>query len=62
MGRTFVGLRKSSINTSESTAPTAARPLHHPRGTHQPRTARAEPRKRAAAVTATKNPATGKPD
>src|SRR5215211_1130627 len=62
IGSSFVGPKKATISKSDRMAPPAASILHQPNGTQIPTTARAARKKSPAAVTARKNPESGKPE
>src|SRR5215217_4583074 len=62
IGSSFVGPKNAAISESDRVAPPIVSPLHQPDGTQISTTARAARKNSAAAVTARKNPESGKPE
>src|SRR5215211_1551144 len=62
IGSTFVAPKKAAISKSDRIAPPTARTLHQLNGTQIPTTARAARKNSPAALTARKNPESGKPE
>src|SRR5215212_8239722 len=62
IGSSFVGPKKAAISKSDRMAPPTASTLHQPNGTQIPTAARAARKNTPAAVTARKNPESGKPE
>ena len=62
IGSSFVGPKNAAISKSDRVAPPIVSPLHQLDGTQIPTTARAARKNSTAAVTARKNPESGKPE
>src|SRR5919107_5660187 len=62
IGSSFVGPKNAAISKSDRVAPAIVSPLHQLAGTQIPTTVRAARKNSTAAITARKNPESGKPE